>query len=142
MKGTAVRSRALLLLVTLWMISQAVTAREVTITLLHTTDVHGHLQSTRDYEGNENVGGLLRCATLIQAIREQTPTALLVDCGDLWIGSLESFVTRGAVVRRAVAWLRYDAWVVGNHDFDWGLTAFQRLLESAPAPALAANICS
>ena len=142
MRGTAVRGRVFSLWAALWLAGLAVPAREVTITLLHTTDVHGFVQSTRDYEGNENVGGLLRCATLIQKIREQAPGALLVDCGDLWIGSLESFVTHGGVVRKAVAWLRYDAWVVGNHDFDWGLEAFQRLLESAPAPALAANIRS
>jgi 2',3'-cyclic-nucleotide 2'-phosphodiesterase (5'-nucleotidase family) len=142
MQGIAARSRALLLLVALWMAGPAAPAREVTITLLHTTDVHGYIQSTRDYEGNENVGGLLRCATLIQKIRAENPAALLVDCGDLWIGSPESFATRAGVVRKAVAWLKYDAWVIGNHDFDWGLDAFQHILETARAPALAANIRS
>lgn len=117
-------------------------SREIPVTILHTTDVHGFIESTRDYEGRDNVGGLLRCATLIRNIRAETPGALLVDCGDLWIGSPESFVTKAAIVRQAVAWLRYDAWVVGNHDFDWGLAAFQKILESAPSPALGANIRS
>lgn len=128
--------------VALFLLVSSAAAREVTVTVLHTTDVHGYVESTRDYEGNENVGGLLRCATLIRQAREEAPGALLVDCGDLWIGSPESYVTKAAVARKAVAWLKYDAWVVGNHDFDWGLAAFQKLLESAPMPALAANIRS
>lgn len=140
MKRTRIASILLSLLWFLWGFGAA--AREITITVLHTTDVHGYLLPTRDYDGNDNVGGLLKCATLIRSIRETSPNVLLVDCGDLWIGSPESYFTRGTIVRKAVAKLGYDAWVIGNHDFDWGLPMLQRLLESSPAPPLAANICS
>ncbi|HOW98546.1 MAG TPA: bifunctional UDP-sugar hydrolase/5'-nucleotidase [Kiritimatiellia bacterium] len=139
MKGLKSIAAGLLALV---LAASSVAAREIAVTILHTTDVHGFVEPTRDYEGNENVGGLLRCATLIRQARDEAPGALLVDCGDLWIGSPESLVTRTAVARKAVAWLKYDAWVIGNHDFDWGLGLFQKLLESAPAPALGANIRS
>lgn len=142
MKATAARSLAFALWAALCVAAGPAPAREITVTLLHTTDVHGYIESTRDYEGRENVGGLLRCATLIRNIRAETPGALLVDCGDLWIGSPESYITRAGIVRKAAAWLNYDAWVIGNHDFDWGLEAFQRILESAQSPALAANIRS
>jgi len=115
-------------------------AREVPITILQTTDIHGNLRPTRSYEGGEVRGGLLRCATLIRDIRRDARNVLLVDSGDLWVGSLESDLTRGQVVQKAVAWLGYDAWVPGNHDFDWGYERFRRLVAEAPMPVVAANI--
>ena len=53
-----------------------------TISILHTTDLHSHLLPTRTYEGMENVGGLLRCATQIAQWRRDNPNSLLIDCGD------------------------------------------------------------
>jgi 2',3'-cyclic-nucleotide 2'-phosphodiesterase/3'-nucleotidase len=35
--------------------------------------------------------------------------------------------------------LKYDAWIVGNHEFDWGVEPFQRALERSTMPVLAAN---
>ena len=37
-----------------------------TISLIHTTDLHGHILPTATYEGLTDVGGLARCATLIR----------------------------------------------------------------------------
>src|SRR5204863_714911 len=36
-------------------------------------------------------------------------------------------------------YLKYDAWVVGNHEFDWGIEPFERALERSTMPVLAAN---
>src|SRR6266699_2523708 len=35
--------------------------------------------------------------------------------------------------------LNYDAWVVGNHEFDWGIGPFQQVLQRSTMPVLAAN---
>lgn len=115
-------------------------AREIRITILATTDIHGHLLPTKDYNGNQNVGGLLRCASAIQEIRLREPNVLYVDCGDLIQGAAESGITRGQLVIRALEWLRCDAWVLGNHDFDWGLHALTELLDRTRIPVLAANV--
>ncbi len=110
------------------------------ITILHTTDLHGHILPTTDYEGRQNVGGLLRCATLIRRARAAHPKALLVDCGDLYQGAPESFLTDGRIMMRALAWLGYDAWIIGNHEFDWGIPSMSRLHDMATVPMVAANI--
>jgi 2',3'-cyclic-nucleotide 2'-phosphodiesterase/3'-nucleotidase len=36
--------------------------------------------------------------------------------------------------------LEYDAWVVGNHEFDWGMECFQRALQQSNMPVLGANM--
>ncbi len=115
-------------------------ARQVPIVILHTTDVHGHILPTTDYDGNVGVGGLLRAATLIREVRAAEPNVLLLDGGDLYQGSAESFLTRGRIMNTAIAWLGYDAWVVGNHEFDWGVDSLADALSGCSVPALGANI--
>ncbi len=115
-------------------------SRPVPLRILHVTDVHGRLLPTEDYDGHRDVGGLLRCATLIEQLRTEQPSCLLLDGGDCFQGSAESWLTQGHAVLRAMAWLRLDAWAVGNHEFDWGLPALQSLHDDSPAPMLAANL--
>lgn len=117
-------------------------AREVAITILHTADLHGHLAPVMSEREAKPGGGLLRCATLIREIREREPNTLLLDCGDLFQGSAESFLARGRIMAEAVQILRYDALIVGNHEFDWGLDNLRRLYQQAGVPVLAADIRS
>lgn len=111
-------------------------AREVALAILHTTDLHGQLLGDR--EG----GGLLRCASLVEGIRERERNVIVVDGGDLVQGSAESWLARGRIMVRALDWLRYDAWVVGNHEFDWGLRNLVDLQAASRTPVLGANIVS
>ena len=115
-------------------------AREIAITILHTADIHGHLESFVPKGSYKPSGGLLRCATEIKKIRAQEPNVVLIDCGDLFQGSVESYLTRGAVMAKAVKYLRYDALVVGNHEFDWGIDLLRGFYQEANIPVLAAGI--
>ncbi len=115
-------------------------ARQVPITLLCTTDVHGHVLPYRDSVSGKEIGGMLRCASAIEEIRGRTPNVLYVDCGDLFQGTAESWLTRGRIMTRTLEWLRCDAWVLGNHDFDWGLDALADLHDQTSLSMLAANL--
>lgn len=119
-------------------------AREVAITILHTTDLHGHIRPADllypTEEAANDLGGLARCATAIKRIRTETPNCLLVDDGDTIQGTAASFASGGLMMIRAMNHLRYDAWVLGNHDFDWGREKLARCVEASQAPALAANL--
>jgi len=114
-------------------------AREVRITIIHTTDLAGHILPIENAKGLRQ-GGLLAAASVIERIRSRAVNPILVDCGNLVIGSLESRVTDGAIVMEAINGLDYDAWVPGIHDWDWGVKGFNRFSKISRAPVLAANI--
>ena len=110
-------------------------AREVPITILDTTDVHGRIVPERAREA----GCLARCATLIREARASGKNVLLVDAGDTIQGSAASWLSGGLVMVKALNALRYDAWVLGNHEFDWGLDKVTNCIAHAEMPVLAAN---
>lgn len=127
-------------LVVALLLAPALLAREVSVTILHTADVHGHVAALSSEREKEPGGGLLRCATRIEEIRRRDANVILVDCGDLIQGSPESYLTQGRIIVEAVRRLRYDALVPGNHEFDDGVDALRRFYTQAQIPVLAANI--
>jgi 2',3'-cyclic-nucleotide 2'-phosphodiesterase/3'-nucleotidase len=115
-------------------------ARPVSIAILHTTDVHGHILPTTDYEGVSDAGGFLRCAEQIDRWRAETAHTVLIDCGDTFQGAPESYLTRGRLLIDGLNRLNYDAWVLGNHEFDWGVEVLRDLHDQVEVPVLAANL--
>src|SRR6266513_2133015 len=111
----------------------------VCISILHTTDLHGHILPTSDYDGNPDRGGLARCVTQIRRWRQQNPNSILIDIGDVYQGTDVGWRTKGDLMIDLFNYLKYDAWVVGNHEFDWGIEPFERALERSTMPVLAAN---
>ena len=58
------------------------------ITILHTNDVHSHIDPFGPKDGrNANKGGVARRASLIESIRNENPNTLLLDAGDIFQGT-------------------------------------------------------
>lgn len=112
----------------------------VCISILHTTDLHGHILPTSDYDGSPDRGGLARCATQIRRWRREIPNSILIDVGDVYQGTDVSLRNKGALMIDLLNHLEYDAWVVGNHEFDWGMECFEHALQQSNMPVLAANM--
>src|SRR5436190_10024546 len=112
----------------------------VCISILHTTDLHGHILPTSDYDGTSDRGGLARCATQISRWQRENPNSILIDVGDVYQGTDVSLRNKGALMIDLLNHLEYDAWVVGNHEFDWGRPWFERALQQSNMPVLAANM--
>jgi 2',3'-cyclic-nucleotide 2'-phosphodiesterase (5'-nucleotidase family) len=112
----------------------------VCISILHTTDLHGHILPTSDYDGNPDRGGLARCATQIRRWQRENPNSILIDVGDVYQGTDVSLRNKGALMIDLLNHLEYDAWVVGNHEFDWGMECFEHVLQQSNMPVLAANM--
>jgi 2',3'-cyclic-nucleotide 2'-phosphodiesterase (5'-nucleotidase family) len=111
----------------------------VCISILHTTDLHGHILPTSDYDGTADRGGFARCVTQIRRWRRQNPNSILIDVGDVYQGTDVSLRNKGELMIDLFNHLKYDAWVIGNHEFDWGIEPFQQALQRSVMPVLAAN---
>src|SRR6476620_424415 len=111
----------------------------VCISILHTTDLHGHSVPTSDYDGTADRGGLARCVTQIRRWRQQNPNSIVVDVGDVYQGTELSLGNKGDLMIDLFNPLKYDAWVIGNHEFDWGMEPFTNALQKSAMPVLGAN---
>lgn len=133
-------------------------ARTVSITLLATTDLHGNVLPYDFYTAKPARRGLAKLATMIEQIRAQTPNVVLIDCGDTIQGApIESvyqhYVRFGSMplnlplavplehdpMMLAMNYLKYDAMVVGNHEFNFGAKNLSRARSEARFPFLSAN---
>ncbi len=111
----------------------------VCISILHTTDLHGHILPTSDYDGNPDRGGMARCVTQIRRWQREIPNSILIDVGDVYQGTDVSLRNKGELMINLFNHLKYDAWIVGNHEFDWGIETFTNALQRSAMPVLAAN---
>ena len=118
----------------------------VVITLLETSDVHGHIYPT-DYRGpGDKSLGLAKLSTIIRKERVKDPNLLLLDNGDLLQGTPFMYhyakYDRGGMhpAAKLLNVLTYDAAVLGNHEFNYGLELLNSHIEDAECPYLSANI--
>ena len=70
----------------------------VTISILHTTDLHGHILPASDYDGNSDCGGFARCVTQIRHWRRQNRNSILIDIGDVYQGTEVGLRSKGEVM--------------------------------------------
>ncbi|MGQ0810366.1 MAG: bifunctional metallophosphatase/5'-nucleotidase [Nitrospiraceae bacterium] len=110
-----------------------------TLTILHSSEHHGTIQPIEE-RGQPKVGGMAGRATLIDAIRRDNAAVLLVDSGDILIGTALSSFFRGEPDIKAMNLMGYRAMAAGNHDFDFGLDHLRRLQELATFPILCSNL--
>jgi len=112
-----------------------------------TTDIHGWLRGW-DYFANapDSTRGLTRIATIIDSVRAANPDrVVLVDAGDDLQGTpITSIGLRDSLLPNpiisAMNAVRYDAAVIGNHEFNYGLGYLNRAIAQATFPMLAANV--
>lgn len=120
----------------------------LTLTVLATTDLHGHVWPYDYLEGRAAGRGLAKVASYVKQVRARQPNALLLDCGDTFAGTPLAFLAaeehpgEANPMVAALNALGYDAMAPGNHEWDYGLLTLWRLKEEAQFPWLAANVVS
>ena len=121
-------------------------ADSVHITLLGTTDLHGHVEPLDYYTNKPANLGLAKIATLIRQARAEQPDALLLDSGDTIQGTplayyyAEKDTHATNPMMLLMNSLGYDAMAVGNHEFNFGLDVLWKAKREAQFPILGANI--
>lgn len=110
------------------------------ITILHTNDVHSHIDPFGpDHERNANKGGVARRATLVESIRKENPHTLLLDAGDIFQGTPYFNYYGGELEFKLMSMLDYDLATIGNHDFDNGIDGLYAQLPHAKFEFVSAN---
>lgn len=110
------------------------------ITILHTNDVHSHIDPFGPEDGrNANLGGVARRASLIESIRKENSNTLLFDAGDIFQGTPYFNYYGGELEFKLMSMLKYDAATIGNHDFDNGVDGLYAQLPHAKFDFISAN---
>jgi 5'-nucleotidase len=114
--------------------------RYTKIVILHTNDVHSHIEPFPDNDPKyPGLGGAARRASLIQQIRNEEENVLLLDAGDVFQGTPYFNLYEGEIDFKLMSLMQYDACTIGNHDFDNGIEGFNRMLPHAKFPFLNTN---
>jgi 5'-nucleotidase / UDP-sugar diphosphatase len=125
-----------------WLLAAPVAAADTArLAIYHTNDVHGwiHPKAATWHAPNPKrlIGGFPAAANVLK--RERLPR-LLLDGGDWFQGTPEAAFSNGKAAIDGFNALRYDAVVIGNHDFDYGQAQLEKLVEDMEMPVLGSNI--
>jgi 5'-nucleotidase len=126
---------------------------QVNLTLLHTADIHSRLFAYDQVitqvdsnlglgtlNSNAHIGGVSRLSYLINRERARSDRVLHLDSGDVFEGAPIFNFYLGEPEMRYQSMIGVDAAVIGNHEFDKGLTNLVKQYERfAKFPILAAN---
>jgi 5'-nucleotidase / UDP-sugar diphosphatase len=107
------------------------------LVLLHTNDLHGH------YLDEDGDGGLVLLDAYADAYKAAHPV-LMLDAGDVLSGTpltdLEVRGAQGGAMMELMEAVGYDAWALGNHEFDKGQANTQAIVSASNIPVLSANL--
>ena len=109
------------------------------INIFSINDTHGAVST------NANVTGLDKVETLINSLETDTDYIKVAN-GDIFQGGYASNVTRGRIFIDVLNEMDFDCFVIGNHEFDWGIEKISvyndDIIENGEAdfPFLGANI--
>lgn len=118
--------------------SFAAADQPITITLLHSNDLHAHIEPTK-IKG-QTFGGYARQATIIKRARQTEPNVMLLSGGDTFQGTLFFNTYEGLADLAFMNEVGYQAMAVGNHEFDRGPKPLGTFASLAAFPLLSANL--
>lgn len=128
---------------------------DIVLTVLGTTDVHGHIYNwdyftDEEYPAGEpddpNQLGLSRVATIVDDVRDDKgeESVVVLDNGDFIQGtpltSRAAKTPENHPMAKAFQLVGYDAQALGNHEFNYGLDTLATYREQLDAPLLGANV--
>ena len=98
-------------------------------------DLHGAIEHT------SSEPGISRISTYLATKRNNNPNGYVItSSGDMWQGSADSNITRGALIDTWMDYEGYAAMSLGNHEFDWKISQIIENRDNTATPFLASNI--
>lgn len=128
-----------LVLILLFLADFPAYAEQTFLRILHINDFHGFAEPYKPYGADEMLGGVAWLAAAVDDLRNEKPT-LLLAAGDMIQGNNWANLFQGESVIEMMNAMKFDAMVVGNHEFDFGQDVLKRRSGEATFPILAANV--
>jgi len=116
-----------------------VQAAPTDIRILYVNDFHGFAEAYVPIGSKEPLGGIAYLAAKVNELRKEKPV-LLLAAGDMIQGNNWTNLFLGASVIELMNAMRFDAMVVGNHEFDFGQEVLKKGIGEAQFPVLGANV--
>lgn len=110
------------------------------ITILHTNDVHSHIDAfDKGHAKYPNRGGVARRLAFINQVKQENPNTLILDAGDAFQGTPYFNFYGGELEYKLMSKMGYHASTIGNHEFDNGIDNIAAQLAHADFKLLNAN---
>lgn len=121
--------------------------RQVKLSFLETSDVHGNYLPYDFINGHAGSGSLARIYTHVKALRQSQgdSTVVLLDNGDILQGQPTAYyynfidTVSPHLCAEILNYMRYDAATMGNHDVEPGHAVYDRWTAQCKFPVLCAN---
>lgn len=128
--------------------SKLMTAAEESceLVILETSDIHGHVNPINYGNNKETNSGLAKIASLINQEKQTYKYRLLIDNGDVIQGTpltyhyVKFLHNQKNPIISILNSLHYDAAIVGNHEFNYGMNLLLDSVMESNFPWLSANI--
>ena len=121
-------------------------AQEVNIKLLGTSDVHGRIVPwSYGADVEDKSGSYAQIATYVKDVRKNNKNVVLVDVGDaIQDNQVDVFAKdkkyyKDHPIPKVLNEMKYDIFVLGNHEFNFGMKALDEILKDIKAKKLTAN---
>lgn len=106
------------------------------ITFLETSDMHGYVYPTNFADDHDLAIGAAKVATKLKQLKaEADGPVVMIENGDFIQGSpLSYYIAKSqhpvAELTKVINHMAYDVHVLGNHEFNYGLTYLQEAIAS------------
>ena len=121
-------------------------AQEVNIKLLGTSDVHGRIVPwSYGADVEDKSGSYAQIATYVKDVRKNNKNVVLVEVGDaIQDNQVDVFAKdkkyyKDHPIPKVLNEMNYDIFVLGNHEFNFGMKALDEILKDIKAKKLTAN---
>ena len=121
-------------------------AQEVNIKLLGTSDIHGRVVPwSYGADVEDKSGSYAQIATYVKDVRKNNKNVVLVDVGDaIQDNQVDVFAKdkkyyKDHPIPKVLNEMKYDIFVLGNHEFNFGMKALDEILKDIKAKKLTAN---
>ena len=112
---------------------------ETSVRILYLNDFHGFAEPYKPFGSDEMLGGIAYLSGRANELRKEKPT-LLLAAGDMIQGNNWANFFQGASVIEIMNAMKFDATVIGNHEFDFGQDVLKQRISEAGFPVLCANV--